>query len=339
MYDPGQLYFDPILTGFAIKYDEQTLFAERFMPLVPVNTQSGRYRVFDRSNWLFYPDRREPGTVANEIRGGKWSEDTFQTKEHSLQAPVHDEERQELNSLGGLADPTFGGDLQLDPEQDATLLVTRAIKLGHEYKVSQLLRNTANYPVGNTVTLSGTSQLNDYTGGTSSASDPVSVIQTAIRVLKAATGRAPNMMAVPSLGMPYIEQHPRIIDRFKNFSLSQPDAFRTLTGFDGTIVPVDSVYNAADNIDATPVVTSFWGYDIWLGVVDPQPGFSRPTFGKTFCQKYPNGEIRPVDRWREEGRKSDLVRVSQKYDTKIVSSIAGYLIKNAFASTAFPSVF
>src|SRR5512134_2209568 len=103
MYDPGTLYVDPILTDFSVGYEDQTLFGERIMPLTPVRTQSGKYRVFDRSSWLIYPDRREPGTVANEIRGAKWSEDTFFTKEHSLQAPVHDEEDQQLNSLGGFA--------------------------------------------------------------------------------------------------------------------------------------------------------------------------------------------------------------------------------------------
>src|SRR5688500_1646589 len=101
MYDPGTLYSDPILTDFSVGYAEQEFYAERLAPQTPVNTQSGRYRVFDRSSWLIYPDRREPGTVANEIRGAKWSEDTFFTKEHSLQAPVYDEEDQQLSSQGG----------------------------------------------------------------------------------------------------------------------------------------------------------------------------------------------------------------------------------------------
>jgi hypothetical protein len=118
-----------------------------------VRTQSGRYRVFDRSNWLIFEDRRAPGTVANEIRGAKWSEDVFCTSEHSLQSPVHDEERQALTSQGGLADPVFGGAMQIDPERDATEAVTGGLLLRHEKAVSDLVRNTATYPVGNTVTL------------------------------------------------------------------------------------------------------------------------------------------------------------------------------------------
>lgn len=335
MYDPGQLYEDPILTGFAIRYEDPTLFGERIMPRVGVNTQSARYRVFDRSNWLLFPDRREPGTVANEVRGGKWSTDTFFTKEHSLQAAVHDEERQELNSLGGLAQTDVGGDLQLDPERDATALVTRSILLGHEKKVSDLARNTANYAAGNFTTLAGAAQFDDYTGGEASTSDPVTVLRTALRTVRNKTGRQPNMMAIPAQGVEYIENHPRVVARFKNFSLTDEDAFRKLTGFEGEIMLVDSVYNSADNVDAVESITSFWGKDIWVGIVDPGAGISGATFGKTFSQIYPNGEIRPVDRWREEPRKSDLVRVSQKYDLKIVSNVAGYIIKTAFSAAAW----
>jgi hypothetical protein len=336
MYDPGTLYVDPILTGFSVGYQDQTLWGDRIMPITPVNTQSGKYLVFDRSAWVIFPSRREPGTVANEVSGAKWSYDTFFTREHSLQAPVLDEERQQLNSLGGLAQPLAGGaDVDIDPERDATELVTRSILLEHEKKVADTVRNTANYAVGNTVTLAGAQQWDDYTGGAASTSDPVSALRAGIRKIKALTGRRPNTLAIPSDGIEYLENHPRVIDRFKNFALTDPEAFRKLTGFDGTILPVESVYNAADNIDAAESITSLWGKDVWLGIVDPTPGQKTKTFGKTFAQTYPDGTTRPTDRWREIQRKADLVRVSMKYDLKIVSNVAGYLIKNAFSATAF----
>lgn len=335
MYDPGTLYVDPILTNFSVGYEEQNLYAERIMPTTEVRTQSGRYRVFDRSNWLIFPDRREPGTVANEIRGAKWSEDTFFTKEHSLQAPVHDEEDQELTSQGGLANDVFGGTLDIDPMRDATQLVTRSILLGREKKVADAARNTANYAAGNFVTLAGAQQWDDYTGGVASTSDPVGQIRLGIRTIYSKTGRYPNTLAIPTLGVGYIENHPRVVDRFKSFALTDPEAFRKLTGFDGQILLVDSVYNAADNYEATEVITSLWGKDVWLGIVDPQPGQRTRTFAKTFSQVYPDGTIRPTDRWYENARKSEIVRVSQKYDLKIVSNVAGYIIKTAFSAGAF----
>jgi hypothetical protein len=337
MYDPSTLYTDPILTNLSVGFKDQSLYGAQLFPITPVNTPSGRYRTFDRSDWLIFEDAREPGTQAREVRGRKWSEDTFKTREHSLQSPVWDEENQELNSLGGYANAAFGGALQIDPHADATKLITRAILLRHENKVSTLIRDTSQYPVANTVTLSGTSQWDNLSGGTIPyvTSDPVANILTGMRTVWQATRRYPNVLAIPTMGMSYIENHPRVIDRFKNFRLSQPDAFQLLTGFEGKIVNVDSVYNAADNIDATASITDFWGKDVWLGIVDEAPGLYTQTFGKTFAQTYPDGSIRPADRWREESRKADMVRVSMKYDLKIVSNIAGYLIKNAFSSTAF----
>lgn len=335
MYDPGTLYSDPILTNFSVGYKDQALYGERIFPVTPVNTQSGSYRVFDRSNWLVFESRREPGAVANEIVGGKWSSDTFETKERSLQVPIFDEERQQLNSQGGFANAVFGGAMQLNPELDATAFATRSILLDHEKAVSALVRDTNQYATANKVTLAGAQQWDDYTNGVTSTSNPVSDIMTGMRAVYAATGRYPNTLAIPGLGMSYIENHPRVVDRFKNFTLTMADAFQRLTGFQGTILPVDSVYNAANNIDATPAITSLWGKDVWLGIVDPTPAQRTFTFAKTFAQVYPDGSTRPVDRWREESRKADLVRVSYKYDLKIVSAGAGYLITNAFASTAF----
>jgi hypothetical protein len=310
------------------------------MPTTPVRTKSGQYRVFDRSAWLIFESRREPGTVAHEIAGGKWSYDVFQVQEHSLQVPISDEEKQTLYSQGGLADPVFGGALQLDPEVDAVTLATRSLMLAHEAKVSGVVRNPANYPTNNKIALSGTSQWDNYTYGTPGipttvVSDPVGVIMQAMRTIRTATGRWPNTLAIPAMGLSYIENHPRVVDRFKTFSLSEPDAFQTLTGFEGQILLVDSLYNAANNMDAVNNITYFWGKDVWLGIVDPNPTTMSFTFGKTFSWLYPSGDIRPTDRWREEPRKSDLVRTSWNYDTKIVSSIAGYLIQNAFSATAF----
>ena len=61
-----------------------------------------------------------------------------------------------------------------------------------------------------------------------------------------------------------------MVDRYKKFSLTDPEAWRQLSGFQGKHPLVDSVYNAADNIDAAESITSFWGEDVWVGLVDTQ---------------------------------------------------------------------
>jgi len=156
-----------------------------------------------------------------------------------------------------------------------------------------------------------------------------------MRAVYSATLRWPNVIAIPTQGLSYIEQHPRIVDRFKYFSLTSDDAFQAITGFQGQVILLDSTYNAAQNLDATLNLQWFWGKDVWIGIVDPTLGQNVMTFGKTFAQVYPDGTTRPTERWREESRKADLIRTNFKYDLKIVAAGAGYLIKNAFSATAW----
>jgi hypothetical protein len=341
VYDPGQLYVDPYLTNFAFGWGQQNLYGAELAPINRVNVRSGKYRVFDRSNWIIFKDRREPGAVANEVRGRKWSEDSFFVKEHSLQSPIHDEERDNYNALGGLATADAGAGLDIAPEEDATELILGSIARGHEKNVADKARNTANYAGGHSVTLAGAQQWDDYTGGEASTSNPVNDLLVGLRKvvntlkLNANDQRARIKIFLPFEGLSYIENHPRVIARFKNFSLMEENAVAKLLGFPGDFVLTDSVYNSANNIDATEAITSFWGKDVIIAVVDERDGSDIRTFMKTFAWPYQSGDVTPVDKWREEGRKSDIVRASMRYDTKIVSNQAGYVIKTAWSAGAF----
>lgn len=73
-----------------------------------------------------------------------------------------------------------------------------------------------------------------------------------------------------------------------------------------------------------------------------RPGLKTPAFAYEFAWTY-GGKVMITDRWREEKRKSDLIRVSRRYDLALVGteinpasgdfgkSVVGYIIKNAIA--------
>lgn len=313
--------FEPVLSNFSTGWEAKELVGSRVAPLTNVAQMSGRYMVYDRSDWLIFPDRRAMGTVANEIQGGKWSTDTYSVREHSLQVPVFDEEREQMGASGN-----FPVDFSL--ETSAVELATRSILLGHEKVVADAYRNTASYASASYyTTLVGNTQWSDYTG----TSDPVTVIETGLRQIYTGTGRAANTLIMPWIVWSYLRNHPKIVDRVKSFQLTTEGAFRELTGFEGEMIIAESSYNAADNYEATESITSFWNKDVWLGIVDSTPGQRTKTWAKTFVYPYQGTTSRPVDTWREEPRKADLYRVSMRYDLKIVSNTAGYLIKDAVA--------
>lgn len=326
MYDPKKLAtYDPFLTGFSVGFQNQELVGSRIAPITPVAVQSGRYFVFDRSNWLIYPDRREPGTEANTIQGRKWSTDQFFVKEHSLQAEVLDEEREELASSSSVDLP------ELDPERDAVEDTTNALLLRHEKKVADQVRDTANYAAGHVNTLVGAAQWSDY-GQTSGVynSNPVQNMRDALTKIYQDTLRQANFAWMSYEVAQTLRWHPAITARFQNFALDIPEAFRVLTGFNGTLMVAESVVNTADNVDAAENIQSLWGKDFGVAIVDPQPGQRTKTFIKTFVRPY-NGDTRPTTRWRVESHFKDVFNVKYRYDTKIVSNVAGYIIKNAIA--------
>jgi hypothetical protein len=157
-----------------------------------------------------------------------------------------------------------------------------------------------------------------------------------MRTIQSKIGVAPNRMLIHALGLGYLENHPDLVARFQYFSLTDPNAFRALTGFEGEFVVIgDDRYNDADIQVSTETAAFAWGKDVILAYVNPDLELKDLSFGKTFAQLYPDGSTRPTDRWREEGRKSDLVRTSWKYDLKIASPSAGYLIQTAFGATAW----
>jgi len=322
MLDQWQLRdVDPILSDFSTGWVAKDLVGKRVAPETKTLTLAGRYMVFTRSDWLIFPDLRAMGTVANEIQGANWSTTPYSVREHSLQAPVFDEEREALGSNG-----SFPVDFTL--ETQATELVTRSINLGHEKTVADAFRLAANYPGANTATLATADQWDNYTNA---ASDPVADVEAALRQIYVSSGRVANKIVMPWLVWSYLRNHPKIVDRFKSFNLTNEEAFKELTGFTGELIIAESQYNTADNIDATESIADFWGKDVWIGIVDEQPGQRTKTFAKTFVYPYNDTVTMPVDSWREEPRKADLYRASYRYDVVITSNVAGFLYKTVIA--------
>jgi hypothetical protein len=328
VYNPTgsvNVHIDNVLTQISVGWPNNGLVGENLFPTVGVNKQSDKYYVFGREGWLVENDVRAPGTEANEIPGLQVSLDTYYAQEHSLQIPVTDEER-------------WNADSPLSPDRDGTELVTAKIWLGREKAMQTIATTAANYASGNTVTLSGTSQWNDYVN-----SDPISDLRTAKLTVHSRIFMEPNVGVIPYQVMTKLEDHPDFIERIKysERGIVSSDLIGAVLGIDKIIIPGVGINSA--NSGAAASLGYLWGKDVVLAWVPPRPGLKIPAFGYEFGWKgNPGGQLQYIDRWREEKRKSDLVRCCRYYDLKIVAqgdvgtadagkAIAGYLIKTAVA--------
>jgi hypothetical protein len=319
VYSPtgsGNVHIDEVLTQISIGYPNEGLVAEALFPSLTVTKQSGKYNIFGREAWLPEDDIRAPGTEANEIPGAAISLDTFYAMEHALQIAVTDEERE-------MADPP------LRPDADGTNIVTSKILLGREVAMKNMVTNAANYPAGSTVTLSGTSQWSDYVN-----SNPIGDLKTAERAIHANIFLPPTVAVIPYQVMSVLEDHPDLIERIKysERAILTQDIMAALLGLPGRVVVPGVGYQSAPGA----AVGYLWGKDVLLAYNPPNPSPRTPAFAYEFVWGY-GGRAQVIDRWREDKRKSDIIRCQRRYDIKMVAvdangkSIAGYLIKNAVA--------
>jgi hypothetical protein len=259
--------------------------------------------------------------VANEVVGLQVSTDTYYAREHSLQIPVTDEERENVDS-------------PLAPDRDATEMVTSKIMLGREVAIKTLVTTTANYGSGLSTTLAGAAQWNSANYATS---DPISDLRAGKVAVHARIFQEPNTLVVPYQVMSALEDHPDFLERVKysERAIFSPELLSAILGFSSVVVPGVG-FNSA-NPGATPTLGYLWGKDVIMAWVPARAGLKIPAFGYEFTWG-----TQYVDRWREEPRKSDLIRASRRYDLKLVAqgepgsadagkSIAGYLIKAAIA--------
>lgn len=331
VYQPtgtGNIHVDAILTQISLGWPNNGFVGDVLFPSVPVKKQSDKYYVFGRESWLpETSDYRAPGTEAHEVPGLKVSTDTYYAQEHALQIAITDEERENADS-------------PFSPDRDGTEHITSKLTLGRELAIKNLVTTTTNYATGMSVTLSGTQQWNDYVNST-----PIANIRTAVRAIHAKLFMEPNLMVIPYLVMSTLEDHPTIIDRIKysDRAILTPEIIASVFGIQRVIVPGVGYATGAVGANGNALTVGYlWGKDVLVAWVPPRAGMRIPAYGYEFSWTY-GGAVQPVDRWREDKRKSDLIRVQRRYDLKLVGveinpgsgdfgkSIAGYLIKNAIA--------
>jgi hypothetical protein len=322
VYSPtgsGFQHIDKVLTNISVAWPNNGYVGEALFPGVNVNKQSDKYYVFGREAWAPENDLRAPGSIANEVPGLALSLDTYYCQEHALQIPVTDEERENIDS-------------PLAPDRDATELVTSKILLGREVAMKNLVTTAANYGSGLSTTLVGTQQWSDYVN-----SDPIANMRAAKAAIHARIFVEPNVAIIPYQVMTVLEDHPDFIERIKysERGIVTSELIASIIGVQKIIVPGIGINSAALG---QPVSLGYlWGKDVVFAYVPPRAGLRIAAFGYEFTW---HGQV--VDRWREEPRKSDLIRVSRAYDLKLVAqgdpgtadagkAIAGYVIKAAVA--------
>ncbi|OAI11782.1 hypothetical protein A1507_19840 [Methylomonas koyamae] len=314
----GARVVNAVLTSVARGYRNAKYVGLRHLPYVPVNQRGGKVITFNKEAWRQYQLARAPGSQLKRVSFGYAGND-FALVQHALEgvAPIE------------LADEAAKGP-GIDLGRSTVIGVQDIIDLRLEIAQATLLTTAANYGAGNKVTLSGTSQWNDYTN-----SDPIGDVDTAKEAVRAQIGIEPNVMTVSAKVWKVLKRHPKLVDAaILNGIISvngnsapsrlSKDQMAALFEVD------DFEVGGAVSLDASDAVTDVWGKDVLLSysVTAALANMGTPTFGYTYrLAGYPMVETG----YYENQTRSWIYPCIDEVAPVIAGAEAGYLIKSAVA--------
>lgn len=294
---------DPVLTTLARGYTNAELVATLLFLVVMVNKESGKIPQFGKEAFRIYNTERAIRAKSNRISPEGITPIDFVCDEHDLAHPI---------------DYREGDESMFNLEEHATNVVTGAIGLRLEKKAADLAQNAANYPTGNKVTLSGTSQF------TNASSDPIGVIDDAKDAVRSKIGKRPNTMVMGAATFKALKNHAQLLDKIK-YSMTGVVTIELMKQIFGVknIAVGDAVY-----LSDAGAFLDVWGDNIVLAYTPDTPSEKRTVYEPAFAYTIRKKGKPEIDKYTEDGGKVELVRNTDILVPKIVGAEAGYLISD-----------
>jgi hypothetical protein len=296
------LHIDAPLTNVSVKFNNAEMIGEKIVPVINVKKDSDKYFTYGRQDFRTYQTLRAPGTRAKQVEWTASASNTYTALEYSLEEQLIDEVRDNAD------DP-------IKYDADSVEIVTNMLMLDIEKKIADKLADTGNFASYSTPA----SLWADFVN-----SDPVKDIDDGKQTVKDAISLYPNTMVVSDKVHKLLRRHPKLLDMYKytRGGTLTVDILKEIFEVQNYYVGGASYLSSKEG--QTEVLANVWANNCALLYIPPSPGIKQITWSYLFRKQ----GYRMVERWREDALKSDWIRVSDKYDIKIISTLAGYLYQS-----------
>lgn len=310
----GDVHVNAALTNLALGYHPQGLIARSIFPVIPVAKESDKYYVWNKQDAFARPSTlRADGAEANEV-GFRLSTDTYQCEEYALKTAVTDRQMKNADSV-------------LNLKTSKMRRLQDLLELDLEVRVATMLTTLGTWASTNRVTLSGADQF-DNASFTASGVPIEKRFDTAKEAVRQGTGGyEPNVVIIPSAVAKVMKRDSAIRDLIKythSDLLVDGDLPQKLWGM--KVVIPKATYTSSKEGASSVTYSDVWGKHIVFLYVNPNAVIDDISAGYIFQSQ--NWETRE---WREEKNRKDVVETSYVQDEKVVSNIAGYLMKDVIA--------
>lgn len=317
MYPQGNAILRADLRGVV---EEAALMSEEFiglkaLPPLPVPNKAGQYPVIQRSGGnLLRNETKRRGPTSNYARLSRaTTTDTYTCIEYGIEELVDDSENRDYSRFFPL-------------EAKATTFAYRQVQLAHEIRAAAKLFDRSVF----TATTSGTA----YTAANRTSFDIGLDIDICKNAIKSRGESTANLTLIMSLPQFYLIRSSTLLQNRIRGTISTDSqllldrqAVADALGLKEVLVG-GAYYDTSDQNKAS-VMTQVWADSLmWLGTIAPAAGpeayFSGGAGYTLFWEQ--DSAIFQVESYREEERRSTVIRARQFTDEKIVLANAGQLL-------------
>lgn len=288
--------------------------AMKILPPMPSAIQGGYFPKLKRSSIL------RPGVVKRAAGAGysrfavEAKDDSFLCQERGAESLIDDGFRKVIAN-------------DFDIMERATLECVEKILLDLEIDVAAAIFDpTTNWPSGDSTLYTDVSSAPWDTA----SSDVITAVLNAKEKVRRLTGMKPNTLVLAESQFQNLLKNDDIILRFPGSPLiTEADLEANLARIFGLkqVLRGGAVKNTASEGE-TEVVSDVWTDDYaWVGVVPMGGGITPPGVGRTVVFTPDSPEEVLVEIYRDDSRRSDVVRARLHTDEKIVDTSFGHLLK------------
>lgn len=303
---------DKLLTNVSSAYVPKGFISEQVLPTIESKQYSGLLGKYG-SNHL---------RIENSVKGGRGKYRQVETRVYSTTQYLI-----EGHGLEGFVSKEDYANVEapFDAERDEVMGVSTVLWLEKEKALADALTSAS--VITQNVSLSGTSQFNDYAN-----SDVLGVTTTAQNTILDATGMFPNLCVMDIKLWKVLRFHPQLLDAL-GFKWDRPgglkeDEMAKALGVDQVLFGTARYNSAAEG--QTAVLSPVWGKHMVFCVSPDKAAIMQKSIG--YLVKPTGGQPRKVYKqanFNPPG--STAVLVEDEYDMLISDAACGYLIQSAIA--------
>jgi hypothetical protein len=290
--------------------------AYQVCPVVNVALQADTYGRIPIEQFLQIRNtKRAPG--AGYDRGAStFTENNYATKEHGLEDVVDDRDAKRYQSY-------------FDAELHAARRTRLQVLLAAEKRVSDLMMNATTFT---SQTTSLNAALTSY-----ATSDPLAAVETSVQNIYNRTGLWANTLILGRQNFRHLRQNDKVIDRVASSGAGSSARVADIgveqlsAVFDLPNILVGGMSTNTANRGLAASISAMWPSSyMMVAYIDPSGDHQAPTLGRTFHWDEDGSELLgAVETYREDNKRSTIVRVRHDTHEKLEYPELGELIDNA----------